>query len=100
MTTQPEGKVRHFVSYSGIKLPLKLVNELTPENSSNRNTFYRGYFNEAELLTCCQKVVYGEIESEHYYEYHENGLIKQARIIEDDDEQLVEFDQEGEMKKE
>ena len=38
------------VSYSGIKLPLKLVNEITEASLNNRNTYYRGYFAAQERL--------------------------------------------------
>lgn len=32
------------VSYSGAKLPLKLINEITEAGLINRSTYYRGYF--------------------------------------------------------
>jgi hypothetical protein len=32
-------------------------------------------------MTGLQKIVYGEIEFEHHYEYYNNGMIKQAKII-------------------
>jgi hypothetical protein len=37
--TQRMGTSRYFVSYSGIKLPLKLVNEITETSLNNRNTY-------------------------------------------------------------
>lgn len=45
MNPEQQTEVRYFVSYSGIKLPLKLVNEITEASLNNRNTYYRGYFN-------------------------------------------------------
>jgi len=39
--------VGFFVSYTGVKLPLKLVNPIEADALSNRNTFIRAYFNEA-----------------------------------------------------
>lgn len=35
---------RYFTSYSGVKLPLKLVGELDEADMRNRNTFFRGHF--------------------------------------------------------
>jgi hypothetical protein len=32
------------------------------------------------------KIVYGEVESEHQYQYYDNGVLKYAQITEDDDE--------------
>jgi hypothetical protein len=42
-------------------------------------------------LVCCQKIVYGEVESEHIYSYHANGALKQAYIIEDDETRTLTF---------
>lgn len=96
MSGQVTDTCRIFVTYSGIKLPLKLVNELTVADTENRNTFFRGYFDEQERLTRLEKVVYGELELQHLYQYHENGTLKQAEIIDMDDEvTLLSFDENG-----
>ena len=52
---------RFFVSYTGVKLPLRLVTAIAPEQLSNRNTFIRGYFDAAGALTGFEKLVYGEM---------------------------------------
>ncbi len=70
---------RYFTSYSGIKLPLKLVGELTADDMRNRNTYYRGSF-DAERLLVCEKLVYGEVEQRHDYRYHTDGKLAQAAI--------------------
>ncbi len=88
---------RYFVSYSGVKLPLKLVNEIDHASLHNRNTYYRGYFDSQEKMLCCQKVVYGEVESEHVYAYYDNGILKHAQIKEGDDVREVCFDEAGKM---
>lgn len=80
---------RYFISYSGVKLPLKLVNPLTAEELQNRNTFFRAYFDAQEKLILCQKMVYGEIELEHRYHYHDNGTLSQAEITDADGELTV-----------
>ncbi|MDO9160769.1 MAG: DUF6156 family protein [Methylococcaceae bacterium] len=93
----PETEVRYFVSYSGIKLPLKLVNEITQASLNNRNTYYRGYFDADNKMLLCQKVVYGEVESEHQYQYDDSGVLAHAKIIEDDEERELSFNKPGEM---
>lgn len=40
MTTSPT--VRYFLSYSSIKLPLNLVNEINEADLNHRNFYYRG----------------------------------------------------------
>lgn len=93
---QPTG-FRYFVSYSGIKLPLKLVNEITEDSLNNRNTYYRSCFDDRDRMLLCQKIVYGEVESEHQYQYYEGGVLKSAQITEDDEVREIHFNESGEM---
>jgi hypothetical protein len=90
------GACRHFVAYSGVKLPLKLVNELEESDMAHRNTYFRGYYDTQDRLLACQKIVYGEIEFEHRYEYSESGDLQSAEITEVDGEtKVVRFDYQG-----
>ena len=85
------GLVRYFISYRSAKLPLQLVNELNETELQHRNFYYRGIYNSVGLLTRCQKIVYGEIESEHLYRYNEAGRLVWAQIIEDGEAQEISF---------
>lgn len=80
---------RYFVSYSGVTLPLKLINELHDNERGNRNTFFCGYYDSEQRLTRCEKRVYGELELLHVYTYHDNGILQQAEITDVDGEQTV-----------
>jgi YD repeat-containing protein len=80
------GTVRFFVTYTGVKLPFNLVNELQPSEVENRNTFFRGYFDEQDRLTGFDKLAYGETELSHRYTYHANGKLEQATITDIDGE--------------
>ncbi|QWG14673.1 hypothetical protein KMZ29_08445 [Bradyrhizobium sediminis] len=85
---------RFFVSYSGVKLPFNLVNPIDPEMLSHRNTFIRAYFDQAGKLSGFDKVVYGEVELSHRYEYHANGALKRAEIAMPDEEPAaLDFDE-------
>ncbi|MGJ4906465.1 DUF6156 family protein [Bradyrhizobium sp. HKCCYLS2033] len=87
---------RFFVSYTGVKLPLRLVTAIAPEQLSNRNTFIRGYFDADGVLTGFEKVVYGEIELTHCYSYHANGALSRAEIVMlDEDPVTLNFDETG-----
>ncbi|MDD5113472.1 MAG: DUF6156 family protein [Methylobacter sp.] len=97
MNPEEPTECRYFVSYSGIKLPLKLVNEITEASLNNRNTYYRGYFDAQDRMLLCQKVVYGEVESEHQYQYDDNGVLKHAQITEDDEVREIYFNELGKM---
>lgn len=87
---------RYFVSYSGVKLPLKLVNEIQDSDRDNRNTFFCGYYDDQQRLVRCEKRVYGEIELLHIYNYDDNGVLRRAEISDMDGEinEMV-FDEQG-----
>jgi hypothetical protein len=97
MNQEQPTEFRYFVSYSGIKLPLKLVNEITEDSLNNRNTYYRSQFDAQDRMRLCQKVVYGEVESEHRYQYYDDGVLKSAQITEDDEVWEIHFNELGEM---
>ncbi len=89
-------KTRYFSSYSGVKLPLKLVGEIAEEDMGNRNTYYQASFDQLDRLCICRKIVYGENELQHQYSYYDNGVLKQAIISEDEDEvTTLNFDASG-----
>lgn len=89
-------ELRYFISYSGVKLPLNLVNPVEEDALSNRNTFIRAYYNKSGALTGFDKLVYGEVELSHRYQYHPNGILRSALItmIEEDPVELI-FDETG-----
>lgn len=89
MEAEQQGECRYFATYSGVRLPLKLTQELEADAIVNRNTFFRGYFDAQDRLTGFQKVVYGEIEMEHRYAYTPNGALYQAEIIDAEGERTL-----------
>jgi hypothetical protein len=82
---------RYFVSYSGVKLPFNLVDPIATEALSNRNTFIRAFFDRTGCLIGFDKLVYGEVELAHRYEYHANGALRRAEITMLDEESVVLF---------
>ena len=90
------GNTRFFVTYTGVKLPFKLVNELQPSEVENRNTYFQGYFDAHDRLTGFDKLAYGEIELAHRYTYQNNGKLSTAEITDIDGETtMLFFDTEG-----
>ena len=99
MTDNMQWACRYFLTYTGVKLPLTLLNELQPDQLENRITFFRGYYDALGRLVKVQKIVYGEIEMEHRYQYDETGLLQRAEIVDIDGEVTVlEFDKNGLVK--
>lgn len=76
---------RYFISYTGVQLPLKLVNKLDRKGVDKRITYFTGYYDDNECLKIIEKVVYGEIEFSHHYEYGEDGILIKAIMIENDE---------------
>jgi hypothetical protein len=96
LNNESRGTIRFFVTYTGVKLPFRLVNELKSSEVENRNTFFRGQFDERDRLVGFDKLAYSEIELSHRYVYHENGKLKQAEITDIDGEVTVlNYDTEG-----
>ncbi len=97
-TTAPEDRVktRFFITYSGVKLPFKLINELQADETENRNTYLRCYFDAQDQLSGFDKLAYGDIELQHRYSYHDNGQLSVAEITDIDGEvTLLIFDAKG-----
>ncbi len=93
---QADHEHRYFVSYSGVKLPLKLVNAIAADALSNRNTFIRAHFDKAGLLRGFDKLVYGEVEFAHRYEYHHGSALSRDDITRlDEDAVVLLFDEAG-----
>jgi Family of unknown function (DUF6156) len=87
--------LRYFLTYSGVKLPLRLVNPLGESELGHRNTYIRARYDDQDRLIECEKLVYGEVELTHRYRYHANGALRSAEIILDGDSSVMEFDAEG-----
>ena len=87
---------RCFTSYTGVKLPLKLVNELDDESLDKRISYFKGFFDEHGRLKILEKVVYGEIEFSHHYEYSDDNMLSKAILIEAEEvPRTLVFDNEG-----
>ena len=82
-------ELRHFVSYTGVALPLNLITPIDGDTLHGRITFFRAYYNAAHRLVTVEKVVYGEIEFTHHYEYYPDGRLLKAEVIDADDESRV-----------
>lgn len=86
METGQSLECRHYASYTGVSLPLKLISPLEGDDLDRRITYFRGYYDAESRLVSLEKVVYGEIEFEHRYQYHPDGRIKSAEVLEPDEE--------------
>ena len=95
MSTEQKMECRHFASYTGVSLPLNLITPLDDSDVDRRITYFRGYYDDRSRLVALEKVVYGEIEFEHRYAYHDNGVLRCAEIDTEDETHVAEFDEQG-----
>ena len=82
---------RYFVTYSGVKLPLKLVGPLQDADVHRRNTYIRAEFDDADRLIGVEKLVYGDVELTHRYDYDADGRLATARITMDGETTVMTF---------
>jgi hypothetical protein len=94
-TMSDQTTCKYFLSYSGVKLPLKLVGPMEESEVGNRNTYYRGYYDAQDRLIRCEKLVYDEVEMEHRYSYYDNGMLCRAEITVLDETDVIDFDENG-----
>jgi len=93
MTPEQDLECRHFASYTGVALPLQLITPLAGDDLARRMTYFRGYYDDAARLVTLEKVVYGEIEFTHRYQYHPDGRLQRAEMSEPDEEpRVMDFD--------
>jgi hypothetical protein len=95
MSEKSEESIRYFVSYTGIKPPVRLVNPLELADLSNRNTYIVAVFDGQDRLTSFEKMVYGEVEISHKYEYDGEGVLRRAEIFMDEETTELHFDAQG-----
>jgi hypothetical protein len=80
---------RYFLTYRGVRLPLALSEELEPAAARHRGTYFRAYYDANGRIVRCDKLVYGEVELEHVYEYDASGRLRQATVTTAGDEPQV-----------
>ncbi|NSL56869.1 DUF6156 family protein [Uliginosibacterium aquaticum] len=80
---------RFFLSYTGVRLPLQLVEELPEAALRNRNTWFRAEYDAQGTLIRVEKIVYGEVEMTHRYTYDSELRLHEAIVTFADEEPQV-----------
>jgi Family of unknown function (DUF6156) len=84
-----DARVRYFLTYRGVKLPLQMAEELPADALRNRNTYFEVAYDAQGRMCRVEKRVYGEVELRHDYAYDAAGQLVQAVITEADEEPRV-----------
>jgi hypothetical protein len=85
----------YFTSSTGMRLPLKLVGPLEKDALGHRNTYIRAGLDHQARLVRIEKMVYGETQLIHRYEYAPSGRLARAEIVMDDETTIMIFDEDG-----
>ena len=86
MCDEAGGRERYFLTYRSTWLPLQLTEELPAGALRHRNTYFRARYDALDRLILCEKLVYGEVEMRHCYEYDAAGRLCRAVITVGDEE--------------
>ena len=70
----------HFVTYSGVRPPVRLVEPIDPADMGHRNTFVRAVHDAGGRLVRFDKMVYGSSELTHVYVWGDDGRLASAVI--------------------
>lgn len=92
MTNDRDETTRYFLTYRGIGLPLSLGEEVDAAAVQHRGTYFRAHYDARNRMVRCEKLVYGEVELEHVYEYDLEGRLTRATLTAaGDDPQVLSF---------
>jgi hypothetical protein len=80
-TSNLETTARYFLTYSGRQLPLQLTEELQANALRNRNTWFEAEYDVQGRMRSVLKMVYGEVEMRHDYDYDASGRLCGATIL-------------------
>ncbi len=83
--------LRHFVTYSGIRPPVRLVEPIDEGAMDHRNTFVRAVFDAADRLVRFDKMVYGASELTHVYVWGDDGRLASAEITAGEETTRLDF---------
>jgi len=88
-------KIRYFTSYTGLSLPLNLIEPIDEAAMDHRNSFFRATYDDQDRLIACEKQIYGDILMVHRYSYHPGGALCQAEIEVEGELRVLTFDEAG-----
>jgi hypothetical protein len=71
----------YYGSFAGYNIPLKPIEKIDKREALSRNTYCVAFFNNKGQIIRFEKYLSGSLFFQHNYKYHDNGKIKENRII-------------------
>ena len=98
-THRPRDPVAYYTSWGGYWHPIGLHKRITKEKADAMHAagevYLIGEYNEKGQLVHVVKMYRGEVFFEYNYSYHENGMIKTARVARGGRDRLLQWDERG-----
>ena len=89
MEMPPATRIRYFTSYSGLKLPLRLIGEIDALSIAHRLTYFRAEYDSDDRIRQLEKWVTGRVELRHRYTYDAAGALLESEVTDADGEIAV-----------
>jgi hypothetical protein len=98
-THRPRDPIAYYTSWGGYWHPVGLYNRITKQKADEMHAagevYMLGEYNENGQLVHVVKYLRGEVFFEYNYSYHDNGMIKTARVRRGGRDRLLQWDERG-----
>jgi uncharacterized protein DUF6156 len=98
-THRPRDAIAYYTSWGGYWHPIGLYKRITKEKADEMHAeglaYMVGEYNEKGQLTRVTKFLHGEVFFQYSYSYHDNGMIKTARVARGGRDRLLQWDERG-----
>jgi len=98
-TNRARDPIEYYTSWDGYWHPIRLYKRIPKEKADEWHAaglaYMVGEYNENFQLTRVVKYLRGEVFFEYNYSYHDNGMIKTARVRRGGRDRLLQWDKRG-----
>jgi hypothetical protein len=98
-THRPRDPIAYYTAWGGYWHPIGLYKRITKEKADQwhaaGHAYMVGEYNEKGQLVRVTKFLHGEVFFQYSYSYHDNGMIKTARVARGGWEKLLQWDERG-----
>ena len=98
-TNRPHDPIEYYTAWDGYWHPIRLYKRISKEKAdawhAAGSAYMVGEYNEKFQLTRVTKFLRGEVFFQYTYSYHDNGMIKTARVARGWRDRLLQWDKRG-----
>ena len=91
-----EERIIYYASFTGYSIPIKPQQEISEKDAKSMLSYCIGYYDGSGKLYRFEKYYKGQLFFRHDYLYHENGNIRENKIIDPNGtKKITFFDEKG-----